>query len=761
MRGSEAAAEKRGVTVILRLAVVALAVVAGQLASELPEAVSVDASPQRFSAGRAAEHVEALARTPRPLGTPAHALVAEYLLEEMSALGLEVEEQETSWLRSSPSGRNVGARVRNLLGRWPGADADAETLLLLAHYDSQPQTPGAGDDASGVAVILEALRALRQADPLRNEVIVVFSDAEELGLIGAEAFVGEHPWFSRVDLTLNFEARGSGGPAVLFETSSGSLARVRDFAREAPYPVADSLFSEVYDRMPNDTDFSAVRRGGGDGLNFAFVHGHPGYHSALDVASALDLSTLQQEGDNALALARFFSGSSLAPTPAVEGAFFNPLGIRTLWVLSAKTVRAGGLLAALLWCVATWLLYRRGAVRLGRVSGAVGLWLAASVLAAGATWLVQRVTDGLGAGASPTPHGVPYAQGLSTLAFVCLAMAAWCLVFSAWRGRSSELLCGVALLWVTLAVASSWSLVGASHLFVGPALLLTVGMILRLRLAPRSHPWALTLLLLPVVPLWAATLEVVYLGLTVHAATLLSVFGVLAASLLTPVVSGAQRSSQSRIGWSLAASALACLGWAAWADRPSESKPRVDSLFILHDTVRGESTWRSLDDTTDSWTNTLLGDSPERRELPSLFGASTPVLTAQAHVAAPDSRVSAVVEADERPGAGRRVAVRILAPEVSSLRLWARAEVAIAAARVDGRECRLSENGELRLTFHGPPDEGLLLEIDLSDRWPVSLEIVELTYGLPGARHQSRPGDRIARPGWWTDTTMLLTGESL
>src|SRR5205085_9205138 len=103
-------------------------------------------------------------------------------------------------------------------------------LMLAAHYGSGPTGPGASEDAAGVASLLETLRALKSGPPLKNDLVVIFSDAEELGLVGAHAFADENPWMKDVALVLNFEARGSSGPSMMFETSDGNGAPIPELA---------------------------------------------------------------------------------------------------------------------------------------------------------------------------------------------------------------------------------------------------------------------------------------------------------------------------------------------------------------------------------------------------------------------------------------------------------------------------------------------------------------------------------------------------
>ncbi|MFP3939256.1 MAG: M20/M25/M40 family metallo-hydrolase [Thermoanaerobaculia bacterium] len=289
------------------LALLAVIVAAAWLAVALvdaPEPVPATAPEAVFSAERALPHVEALAGGPRPIGTEAHARARRSIQERLRTLGLEPIVQVATG--RSRWGRAFGT-VRNVLVRLPGTESAGEgpAVLLMAHYDSVPQSPGASDDAVGVAVLLETLRALRAGPPLRHDVIALFSDGEEAGLLGAEAFVHDHPWAEDVALVLNFEARGTRGPALMFETGGGNRWVVERFAG-APHPVAASYSYEVYRRLPNDTDFSIFRGRGVPGLNFAHIHGPVGYHTARDTVERLDPASLQHHGANALALARAF-----------------------------------------------------------------------------------------------------------------------------------------------------------------------------------------------------------------------------------------------------------------------------------------------------------------------------------------------------------------------------------------------------------------------------------------------------------------------
>lgn len=316
-----------------------------------PDPVPASAPADRFSAERAMVHVRELARAPHPPGTPEHDRVRDQLVASFRQLGFTTTVQKRVAWRVHGDRDLILATVENIVAERPGS-APTGTLLLMAHYDSHGTGPGAGDDAAGVAALLETARALA---PSRNTLRILITDAEEVGLLGAQAHVdaleGKSP-----ALALNFEARGGGGPVFMFETSEGNLPLMREFAVAAPRPHASSLMCALYKLLPNDTDLTVLKQAGMAGLNFAFVGRWQHYHTALDTPDGLDQGSLQQHGDTALALGRHFLAADLgaiARPGRGEAIYFDLLGRILLlypatlaWPLTALALAA---FAALLW----------------------------------------------------------------------------------------------------------------------------------------------------------------------------------------------------------------------------------------------------------------------------------------------------------------------------------------------------------------------------------------------------------------------------
>ena len=131
---------------------------------------------------------------------------------------------------SYKAGWGALSKAVNIITRIPGTSSN-KSLLLMSHYDSAPHTAsyGASDAGSGVVTVLEAVRAyLATGQKPKNDIIILFTDAEELGLNGASVFTNKHPWAKNVGLALNFEARGSGGPSnMIVETNGGNSALIK------------------------------------------------------------------------------------------------------------------------------------------------------------------------------------------------------------------------------------------------------------------------------------------------------------------------------------------------------------------------------------------------------------------------------------------------------------------------------------------------------------------------------------------------------
>ena len=349
-----------------------------------PAPVPATAPARDFSTERALEHVRAIAQRPHPPGSAEHDRVRDYIRGALASLGL-ASELETGVAEFSRGRFHASGRVENIVARLPGA-ASTRPVMLVAHYDSTPRGPGAADDAHGVAVLLETLRALRGAPPLRNDVIFLITDGEEKGLLGAALFMREHPWRNQPAVVLNFEARGTGGYANMFETSAGNAWLIRDLQAAVPQAYATSFAYEVYRRMPNDTDLTIFKAGGLAGMNFAFIEHPEFYHRPQDDLAHLDPRSVQEQGRYALSLARRFGDQDLSRRHTGNAVYF-PTRITPLIVYPASWVLPLAWIAAVALAAAAWWGWKRRAR---------GLWMAVPLaLAALLAFLVAAPAPGV------------------------------------------------------------------------------------------------------------------------------------------------------------------------------------------------------------------------------------------------------------------------------------------------------------------------------------------------------------------------------
>ena len=311
-RGVVEPEERKATGLLVALALLALALLLAVVQSGPPSPKGTEAPASEFSAARALEAQRGFMGdgAPRPVGSPAHARAREKILAQLRGLGYAPEVQQA--FACSPGGNC--ARVSNVLARLPGQEP-GKSVLLMAHYDSVPAGPGAGDDGAGVAAALEVARILKAGPPPRHGVMLLISDGEEMGLLGARAFAEQSPALAEVGAVVNLEARGSGGPSLMFETSGPDAWLVSRWAGGASKPFTSSLFSTIYRYMPNDTDLTIFRRRNVPGMNFAFIDGPAHYHTALDNLQNLSSASLQHHGDNALAAVRGLAESNLAIRP--------------------------------------------------------------------------------------------------------------------------------------------------------------------------------------------------------------------------------------------------------------------------------------------------------------------------------------------------------------------------------------------------------------------------------------------------------------
>lgn len=236
---------------------------------------------------------------PHPVDSDANDAVRQRLLEEIGAIGFEPAVRDDFACRTSRRWNAVScARVRNIAFR--AGPAAGPAILVASHYDSVAAGPGAADDGSGVAASLEIAAILKKRTPVKP-VIFLITDGEEPGLIGAHSFVRKDPLAKGVSAVINMEARGASGPAILFQTSGPNGRDITAYSRRVKAPVGNSLETDIYKMLPNDTDMSEFLALGADAINLAFTERLPLYHTPQDNLANLNPRSLAHLGGSGLA----------------------------------------------------------------------------------------------------------------------------------------------------------------------------------------------------------------------------------------------------------------------------------------------------------------------------------------------------------------------------------------------------------------------------------------------------------------------------
>jgi hypothetical protein len=708
------------------------------------------------------------------MGSPDAARVRAHVLAELAALHVPSEVQEATGVGTR---YQVAGRVHNVIARMPGTKPGGPAILLMAHTDGVPAGPAASDDGSGMAVLLETLRALRAGPPLEHDVIALFTDGEEVGLPGAAAFVREHRWAHDVAATLNFDARGTTGRAFMFETGPGDLDIVR-FYRGAPNVNGTSLMVTVYRALPNDTDLSELAILGRPALNFAFADGVDRYHTTQDNVSELNPGSIQHEGAQALAITRALANGPL-PRPTTGDAVFFDFPVLGLVLYPQGAALPLAALSAVL-VVLTLVAIRRRERRWIRdlILGVLATIFAAA-LGGGAAYLaglgMTRVHTTLGG--TPALSGV-YAVAIALLALT-LAAACWALA-RRW-GSAAGTHGGALLVWTILTLLVSWKAPGASFFLVWPLVATSVAALLE----PRQDSIASASLWFSTVIAMALLVPIIYsiglilLGLIGGGGVIMGVLTPLLALLLAPQFEAIVGARRWRATLVVLAAAVLFFVVGAITVRNSVTHP-VPSILVYAADADANNAWlvtpASLEKRS-SWSAAALGASQQLlKPGQHLAGGGPPswltnVFGEEMRVAVrPAPRVSltgpvATVIADSTTDAGRLLTLRIVsAPGTLNVDMRSVAGTVLAAA-VDGRVVDTTRyrrrTPQWTLSYAAPPDSGFTLTLTLPRGARITLELSAQSAGiapLAGLSIPPRPDDVIpVQTGDQTDIYRRVT----
>lgn len=465
-----------------------------------PAVEAAVAPAEEFSAVRADAVLGRIlgSERPHPVSTPENAAVRARILNELAAIGVPASIHSGFACNGA---RSIGllscGTVNDILGQVVAGKGKA--IVLMAHYDSVPAGPGAADDESSVATIIEAARALRtQPAAFRHPILALFTDGEEAGLLGAAAFLDDPRLRARVGAVINAEARGNRGRSLLFQTSADNGPLIDIYAQYLSLYAASSLYDEIYRFLPNDTDLTLFIRAGFPSLNFAFTEDVAQYHTALDTRANVDLSSVQQQGDNVLGMARGLEHADFTHLGSNDEIYLDLLG-RVFLHIPAHWAVPLSLAAFFILLTASWLAQDRPF----RTKDWIGAILVTPLLLLGAAlggWLLYTLAQSVSGMPDPS-----YAH--PTLLRLALVFFIGALTLVAGRFAPTPAAAAACWLWMAgLGIVVACLLPGFSPYFLLPscvaAILLSVASMLPGKWNGTAGQVALVLSAVPALLLW-------------------------------------------------------------------------------------------------------------------------------------------------------------------------------------------------------------------------------------------------------------------
>ncbi len=720
-----------------------------------------------FSEQRAAKHIKSISDQPHYVGSENHKNVALYLEKELQNLGLETSLQEgytmTDW------GNLV--KSKNILARIKGTGS-GKSLLLLSHYDSAPHSAshGAADNATGVATILEGVRAfLHNKTPHQNDIIILFSDAEELGLNGAELFVTKSPWAKEVGLVLNFEARGTAGPSyMLLEVNDGNAEMVKGFANsKVRFPVSNSLMYSIYKMLPNDTDLTVFRESGRiQGFNFAFIDDHFNYHTQQDDFSHLDMKSVAHQGSYLMPLLAHFSNANLNLDSADDHNYFNtpfyffhyPFSWNYIFLIAAAL-----LFLFLVFIGLAKRLLNAHEMGLGflRMFGA----LATSGLLAFLGWkfllsIYPQYQD--------IQHGFTYNGHAYIAAFVLFTIGICFLFYSNIKSETAIVNYAIAplVLWLVINTAIAIYLPGAGFLII--PVFFTLLMIAIFIITQRANPLINAILSLPALMIFVPFIVMLPIGLGLKILSASAVLTVLLFTLLLPVYGR----FGGKIAWSFAF-IIAAIGFCINAGMNSDyetGKARPNSLLYVYDADTDKALWVTYDKTLDAWTKTFLTENPDNATAINKFSLFSKYKSAFTF------KSSALVRAVPEPtitftrdtiiGTQRYLNIRIQSNRnVNRYDIFAEDSMMIHNFSANGAKMpnqkgsKYQRNGRKILSYYIVDNEPLQMQFSIAATETLDMELLESSFDLmtnPLFNMERRSATMMPMPFVLTDAVTIV-----
>lgn len=325
----------------------------------IPSPKGSEIPPWEFSEARALVHLNHLSLDigTRLIGSPKNIETQNYIIDSVKAIAQVHQKNHTRFEVvtrpfDSPfakNGLNIFVRVSDA-----GTNPERPSVLVNTHFDSAPCAPGGGDAAVHVGAMIELIRNILSKElPPLNPVIFFFNNGEEVGLLGALAFMKspEH-WVRNVQRFINIDSMSGSGKEIFYRANPGSI--VSEY--NVPYPHANVIGEEIMAFIPSDSDYTAfVNRSARhsnpnfvlNGIDLALYRYGYFYHTLGDLPKTITPGAVQHIGENMLAMIRSYATLPFGNLSQSRYIYFDVMGLVFVKVPEALSIVMQVILAIL------------------------------------------------------------------------------------------------------------------------------------------------------------------------------------------------------------------------------------------------------------------------------------------------------------------------------------------------------------------------------------------------------------------------------
>ncbi len=574
-----------------------------------------------FSIDNALHHLKNISQKPHFTGSSEHKEVQQYIVNELARIGLKPTiKRQVAYNKKWKAATTTENIVTKIKGR-----SKKNALLLLTHYDSHPHSSkGASDAGSGVVTILEGIRAfLSKNKEFNNDIIIVFTDAEELGLLGAQSFVDNHPWASQIKLILNFEARGSGGSSIMLMETNGKNKKLFEEFRKANvnFPISNSLLYSIYKILPNDTDLTVFREHKDiNGFNFAFIGDHFDYHTEQDSYERLDRKSLIHQADYLMNSLNYFANSDISNLNSDEDLIFVNFPFIKMISYSYKWIFPLLLFSIFLFAIAYFLGVRKQIISIHNSVFGLVPFLISLLASSGISFLLWQLLLFIHPGYTDMLHGFTYNGYIYMCAFTALTLWVLYKVYSYFTYiKPTDLFIAPITFGILLNVLVTSYLPGATFLII-PVLIAIIILLISLFLKIKQQPLIYATLSIPSIYILAPLIKLFPIGLGLKTLFISSIFITFLFGWLIPILLREDYKSRWQIVAGLSTFILFIISFINSGFDVNNKKP--NSLVFIENSNTKTSYWATYNNTLDTYTKQIFNKNYIKGNIPESSGKS-------------------------------------------------------------------------------------------------------------------------------------------